>query len=199
MGALIRLAADGDAASIADVYRPSVEGSPSTFEFEAPDASEMRQRIRETLTFHPWIVCEVGGEVVGYAYGTKHRVRIGYRWSVDTSVYVLERCRRRGVGQGLYTSLVRILAAQGFFNAYAGITLPNPASVALHESVGFQPVGVYRHVGHKLGRWHDVGWWGLALQPHVPSPAPPIGLEELPRGSAWNAMLAAGLDRIRLR
>jgi phosphinothricin acetyltransferase len=179
MSCVIRIATDDDAASVADIYRPSVDGSPSTFEFEAPDASE------------------VGGEVVGYAYGTKHRVRIGYQWSVETSVYVLERCRRRGVGQGLYTALVGILTAQGFFNAYAGITLPNPASVALHESVGFQPVGVYRNVGHKLGRWHDVGWWFLTLRPHVPSPPPPVGIANLQRDRAWSGMLAAGLDRIR--
>jgi phosphinothricin acetyltransferase len=101
------------------------------------------------------------------------------------------------VGQGLYTALVGILTAQGFFNAYAGITLPNPASVALHESVGFQPVGVYRNVGHKLGRWHDVGWWFLTLRPHVPSPPPPVGIANLQRDRAWSGMLAAGLDRIR--
>ena len=101
--------------------------------------------------------------MVGYAYAGRHRSREAYQWSVEVSVYVAENQHRRGVGRALYTSLVECLRLQGFFHAYAGITLPNPASVGLHESLGFQPVGVYKDVGYKLGQWHTVGWLELII------------------------------------
>ena len=107
----------------------------------------------------------------GYAYASRHRDRAAYQWSIDVSVYVRADAHRRGIGRALYAALLRIVVAQGFYNAYAGITLPNPASVGLHESFGFRPVGMYRRVGHKLGAWHDVGWWALDLQPRPASPA----------------------------
>src|SRR5262245_39478674 len=157
----IRLARESDADALAAIYGPIVESTAISFETIVPDAHEMARRVNETLRSHPWLICDLDSRVIGYAYATKHRLRGAYQWSVDTSVYTDGRYRRQGVGQGLYRSLVGILAAQGFFNAYAGIALPNPASVALHESVGFRALGVYRRVGYKLGRWHDVGWWQL--------------------------------------
>jgi phosphinothricin acetyltransferase len=144
---MIRLACDADVDAIADMYRPVVESSTTSFETSPPDREEMARRLHETLTSFPWLVCELDGRIAGYAYAMRHRVRDAYRWSVDTSVYVGEAYRRRGVGRGLYDSLFAILAGQGYFNAYAGITLPNPASVALHEGLGFESVGVYRGVG----------------------------------------------------
>jgi phosphinothricin acetyltransferase len=176
MAARIRLAQDSDAEAIAEIYRPVVETTAISFETVAPDRDEMTRRIGETLRSYPWLVCDADGDVAGYAYATKHRVRAAYQWSVDTSVYVAAEHRRRGVAQGLYVALFRVLAAQGFFNAYAGIALPNPASVALHESVGFKPLGIYRSVGFKLGAWHDVGWWELLLKPHETPPRAPLDL-----------------------
>jgi len=193
MSSELRLATRDDAAGIAAIYGPIVAATPISFEIEPPDEPEMRRRVQETLAAYPWLVCEHRGRVVGYAYASRHAARAAYRWSVDTSVYVHPGFHRRGIGRGLYTSLFRILAAQGYVNAYAGITLPNPGSVALHESVGFQPVGVYRRAGYKLGAWHDVGWWQRALQPPAPTPRPPLNLGEIQRGLAWHEMLAAGL------
>ena len=129
---------------------------------------------RRHAAAYPWLVCEIDGDVAGYAYATTHRVRAAYRWSVDTSVYVDAAPAAAGVGRGLYRSLFAILAAQGFVNAFAGIALPNPGSVALHEAVGFEPLGVYRRVGFKFGDWHDVGWWQLALTAHEASPDAPL-------------------------
>jgi phosphinothricin acetyltransferase len=174
---MIRLATGDDAAAIADVYRPVVESTAISFEIVPPDEQEMRRRIADTLPLHPWLVCEIDGGICGYAYASRHRARAAYAWSVDVSVYVTPGHQRRGVARGLYTSLFAILAAQGFFQAYAGVTLPNPASVALHERMGFEPVGVYRRVGFKCGAWHDVGWWQLALRPPEPSPEPPLPLD----------------------
>jgi len=192
MAFAIRLAGGRDAAAVARIYRGSVETSPSTFELQPPPVEEMARRIEDTLRAYPWIVAERDGVVVGYAYAARHRVRIGYQWSVETSVYVDEGSRGGRVGKALYTSLCRILRAQGLFNAYAGITLPNPASVALHESVGFEFFAVYRNVGYKFGRWHHVGWWALTLAPHRDEPPPPLELSAVQRRPDWSDLLAAG-------
>src|SRR5947209_12608865 len=144
MTATIRLATEADAEGIVAIYAPIVRETAISFEVEAPDVNAMRRRITETLAHLPWLICERRGEVLGYAYASTHRTRAAYQWSVDVSVYVHARIRRSGVGKALYTSLLRFLDLQGFYNVYAGITLPNPASVRLHESLEFQPVGVDR-------------------------------------------------------
>ena len=166
----IRLATASDAAAIAAIYRPIVESTAISFETEPPDEPEIRRRILETLRAYPWLVYESAGEIAGFAYASRHRARAAYQWSVDTSAYVHERFRRRGIGRELYASLFEMLTAQGFANAYAGIALRNPASVALHERVGFTAIGVYRNVGYKLGAWRDVGWWQRPLREHGQEP-----------------------------
>lgn len=193
----IRLAMAADANAIAEIYRPNVEGSAISFETIAPDRDEMARRINETLPAYPWLVCEIDGHIAGYAYASTHRVRGAYRWSVDTSVYIAETHRKRGVGTGLYTSLFAIIATQGYVNAYAGIALPNPGSVGLHESMGFEKIGVYRRVGYKLGEWHDVGWWQLALKEHEQSPREPLDVTTLIGRPDWERLLTHGVARIR--
>jgi L-amino acid N-acyltransferase YncA len=191
MTRVIRLATEDDAGQILAIYAPIVRDTPISFEVEPPTVAVMRQRIADTLPRFPWLVCEQCGELQGYAYAGRHRARAAYQWSVDVSVYVHAQARRSGVGRTLYSALFRVLAMQGFCNAYAGIALPNPASVRLHESLGFQPVGIYRSVGYKLGAWHDVGWWQLSLQPHAVRPAPPIDFGVLRASREWQAALAA--------
>ena len=197
MPARIRFADESHAAAIAEIYRPVVESTAISFETVPPDRSEMARRIVETTREHPWLVCEIGGRVAGYAYATRHRVRSAYRWSVDTSVYVDASVRQSGVGRGLYGSLFGILSAQGYFNAYAGIALPNAASVGLHEAVGFRKIGVYQRVGYKFGEWRDVGWWQLDLRAHEASPADPLDIETVRSLSEWNALLARGEPVVR--
>ena len=179
---IVRLAeADADAAAIAAIYRPAVEDTIASFEGSAPDAAEMARRIRSTLARTPWLVAEEAGAVIGYAYAGSHRERAGYRWSVDVSVYVAEGFHGRGVGRRLYEELLGILRRQRFVNVYAGIALPNPASVALHEGIGMRLVGVYERVGFKFGEWHDVAWYGLRLSEPVGEPPEPIPLPSLER------------------
>lgn len=199
MGSSIRLVVDSDVAAITDLYRPIVESTSISFETEPPTEEEMRRRIGEILPFYPWLVYELDGKVAGYAYATRHRVRAAYQWSVDTSIYVHPEFRRSGVGRGLYASLFGILAAQGYFNAFAGIALPNPASVALHEAVGFQPLGVYQNVGYKLGAWHDVGWWQLVLRQREISPVRPLDLRAMQDRSDWEVLLTRGLSAMRAK
>jgi phosphinothricin acetyltransferase len=193
----IRLATERDAEEIASIYAPNVTDTIISFESEPPTADEMRLRIEGTLERYPWLVCERRGQVLGYAYAGAHGSRAAYRWSVDVSVYVHEEAHRTGVGRALYTSLFAALDLQGFYNAYAGATLPNPASVGLHEAVGFRPVGVYRGVGYKLGAWHDVGWWHLPLRERVANPDPPAALPSLLGSEGWHAALASGLPLLR--
>jgi phosphinothricin acetyltransferase len=198
MAARIRFADESDAAAIAGIYRPVVESTAISFETVPPDGNEMARRIADTTHEHPWLVCEIGGRVAGYAYATKHRVRSAYRWSVDTSVYVDERFRQGGVGRGLYGSLFAILSAQRYFNAYAGIALPNAASVGLHEAVGFRKIGVYQRVGYKFGEWRDVGWWELELRAHEASPAEPLDIDAVRALPGWKALLACGEPAVRV-
>lgn len=160
----IRVATPDDAAAVAAIYAPFVQHTFVSFETVAPDASTMTERIASTLKTFPWLVSVDGhGQVDGYAYASRHREREAYKWSVDTTVYVREDRRRQGVGSALYGALLPELRDLGYASAFAGITLPNESSVALHEAVGFTPVGVFRRAGHKLGAWRDVGWWQLAL------------------------------------
>jgi L-amino acid N-acyltransferase YncA len=160
-----------DAASCAAMYAPYVLSNATSFEEAAPGEDEMADRIARTSATHPWLVAERGGKLLGYAYACRHRERPAYRWSADVSVYVGERQWRQGIGRRLYEDLFERLRRQGFRTACAGITLPNIASVALHESLGFAPVGIYRHIGWKAGAWRDVGWWQLDLA--VESTGPP--------------------------
>ena len=172
----IRLATPADAPDINDIYRPFVTHSTVSFELEPPSDVAMRERIAHTLTRLPWFVCEQGAALLGYAYAAPYRERPAYQWCVETSVYVHESGRRRGIGRALYESLLWTLERQGYYTAYGIISLPNPASVALHEALGFEPVGVYRNAGYKLGAWRDVGWWQRVLreygEPTAPQPLP---------------------------
>jgi phosphinothricin acetyltransferase len=195
-GTMIRLAGSGDAAAVAAIYAPYVTGASTSFEYEPPDPAEMAARIASTLTCTPYLVFESGGAILGFAYASKHRERAAYQWSVDVSVYVEGRAHRRGVGRALYESLFALLRLQGFYTAHAGITLPNPASIGLHEALGFRPVGVYRSVGFKHGGWHDVGWWQLPLRERTGTPAPPRALAEVQRDPEWGQALSAGEQRI---
>jgi L-amino acid N-acyltransferase YncA len=175
----IRMACEGDGNALLGIYAPFCETTAVSFETAAPTQAEMARRIRETLIKFPWLVAERDGVVAGYAYASSHRQRAAYRWSVETTAYIGEGQRRNGIGRTLYQGLLTILRRQGFANALAGITLPNPASVGFHEALGFRPIGVYRKVGYKLGAWHDVGWWQLELQPYRLIPAEPKDLSEV--------------------
>ncbi len=161
-----------DAAACVAIYAPHIEESAVSFEERAPEAGEMATRIERYGASHAWLVAEIEGEVVGYAYATAFNERPAYRWSASVSVYVGESARGHGVGRALYEALFDRLRERGFRMACAGITLPNEASVGLHESLGFERVGVNREIGWKHGAWHDVGWYQLELAPAGEGPPP---------------------------
>jgi phosphinothricin acetyltransferase len=175
--------AERDAGACAAIYAPYVRDTPISLEERAPTAQEIAERIETTTQTHPWLVAEDAADVLGYAYATRHRTRACYRWATDVTVYVAPQSQRRGVGRALYQTLFGLLAEQGFRIACAGITLPNDASVGLHEALGFKPVGVYRDIGWKHGAWYDVGWWQLKLAaggpPRELGPPPRLATEPM--------------------
>src|SRR5262245_50466050 len=197
MATKIRFATPDDAAGVLAIYAPFCESTFVSFEIVAPSEAQMRDRITRITAEYPWLVCDADGEVAGYAYANRHRERAAYRWTVDVAVYVAEAHRRRNVGRALYAGLIRILREQGFVKAYAGITLPNAASVGLHEAVGFVPAGVFRGEGFKMGQWRDVGWWELSLRPQLANPPEPRAIAEVRDGTVVADALAEGERMLR--
>ena len=168
-----------DAAACAAIYAPYVTDGVASFELTPPSREEMAARIASASRTHAWLIAERDGEPAGYAYATPHHARAAYRWAADVAVYVDSARRRSGVGRELYGALLALLERQRIHVACAGVTLPNDASVGLHEAFGFEPVGVYRRVGYKHGGWHDVGWWQLRLRPPAAEPEEPLGPQRL--------------------
>jgi phosphinothricin acetyltransferase len=168
----VRLATTDDAAACAAIYRPYVESSAISFELDPPAPHEMAARMERVLARTPWLVAEADGVVCGFAYGSRHRERPAYDWTIETTVYVDRARHGRGVGRALMASLLAILRLQGFHLAVAGITLPNPGSVALHRALGYRRVGEFEAMGWKAGGWHGVEWHALELAPRSAAPAP---------------------------
>jgi phosphinothricin acetyltransferase len=187
---LVREARPQDAARLREIYAYFVRKTPISFELAPPTRADFARRMR---TAHVWLVYEREGRIAGYAYAGKHRDRAAYRWSIDVSVYLDPAYHRQGIGRRLYASLLECARALGYCTAYAGITLPNPGSQVLHESFGFRPVGVYRHVGYKQGKWYDVGWWSLDLRKRPARPPEPRTAGALRSRPAWRQAVAAGL------
>jgi L-amino acid N-acyltransferase YncA len=162
---ILRFASLRDAEQIAAIYAPIVASTAISFELVAPDLGEMRLRMASQAANKPWIVAEIDGAVAGYAYASTFRGRAAYRFGVEVTAYVAERARRSGLGRALYRALMHLLKSQGYRRAFAGITLPNDASVALHRAAGFTEAGVVHAAGHKFDRWHDVAFYERELGP----------------------------------
>lgn len=201
----LRLPQASDADACAAIYAPYVRDTTISFELEPPSATEMGRRMADVAELAPWLVAEADGRVVGYAYGSRFRARPAYAWSVEVSVYVDAGAHRRGVGRALYRALLAGLCLQGFHSALAGIALPNPASVRLHEALGFVAVGSFPEVGYKHGRWWDVGFWRLGLTPppsdddrgEAAPPTPPRPVQWLRTQPAWLAAIEATVGAAR--
>jgi len=159
----LRSATVADAPRCAAIYAPFVNDSWVSFELVAPDSAEMASRMARALQSHDWLVAERDGTILGYAYGSEHRTRAAYRTSCDVAVYVDPQWNRQGIGRSLYEALLPRLEARKMHAAFAGIALPNEASIALHRATGFDLVGTYREVGWKRGGWRDVAWFQRLL------------------------------------
>lgn len=160
-----------DVPGITEIYRPIVRDTHISFELDPPSIDEMSRRVFAPDSIYPWLVASDRDGVIGYAYASQLRSRAAYRWSAEVSVYVASRARGRGIARALYEALFQWMRCQGFTSAFAGIALPNEASVALHRSVGFDPIGVFPRIGFKQGRWWDVSWWVRPLRAEGEAPA----------------------------
>lgn len=179
MNKKIRLAIEDDNVSLLKIYGEFIRNTAVTFEVEVPSVSEFGKRITDVLEKLPWLVCEINGENVGYAYASKHRERAAYQWSVDVTVYINPKFHRMYIATALYTALIELLKIQGYYSAYAGIALPNIKSEGFHESFGFKPVGVFHNVGYKFDEWRDVKWLELTILEHSKNPATPKSINEI--------------------
>ena len=176
---LVRLATRDDGDACALIYAPYVTDTAISFAVVPPDGTEMAGRIARTMERTPWVVVEVDGVVRAYAYGTRHRDRAAYDWTVETTVYVDRGFTRAGLGRIAMSAVLAILRLQGAHLAVAGITPPNPGSIGLHEALGFGRVGTFEGIGWKFGAWHGVEWMALELGPRDEPPVPLVPLPQL--------------------
>jgi len=167
---ILREARPDDIAAILSIYAPYIS-TAITFETELPSPEDMLKRFA-IFSRLGWFVYEVDGHIIGYAYASPHRERKAYQWCCEVSAYVAPQFHRRGIAGKLYTHLISVLREKSYVNVYAGITLPNEASVAFHEALGFKHIGTYDQIGFKSGQWRDVGWWGLRINPLSSNPRP---------------------------
>ncbi len=162
-----------DGPDILDIYRHYVLNTAITFEYEPPSLMEMENRMKNIQAKYPYVVAREGNRIAGYAYASDFRTRAAYQWSPESTIYLHPSCCGKGIGKLLYQKLFDVLAWQGYYNVFAGIALPNEASVALHQKLGFREVGVYENIGYKFGKWHSTQWFQLVLKPHAENPASP--------------------------
>ncbi len=175
----IRLISREDSPGILEIYKPYVTDTAITFEYEVPTQDEFLQRIKANTSEYPWLVCLQNHKIIGYAYASKHRDRAAYQWSVDSAIYLSPLVHRKGIARILYESLFSILRLQGYFNVYAGISLPNEKSVAFHKALGFKEIAHYKKVGFKHHQWHNTAWFELHLSEHIDNPPIPQKITDL--------------------
>ncbi len=175
----IRLINDSDAEAVLEVYKPYILKTSITFEYEVPSVAEFSERIKTITAEYPWLVCLQNGEIIGYAYGCKHRYRTAYSWSAESTIYMKSDFHGKGIGRVLYNTLFSILQLQGFVNVYAGVGLPNEKSERFHEAMGFEIIGDFKKIGYKLGKWHNVRWFQKHLSEHKIEPPTPKSMTDI--------------------
>lgn len=185
----IRLANEADSASILQIYAPFITDTVITFEYEVPSIEEFRKRISSVQKKYPWLVCEINGKIVGYAYASPFHERAAYDWSVDFSIYINPEYHGKKIGKALYFALLELLKMQGYYNAYALVTMPNIKSESIHESFGFRSVGICENVGYKFEKWRDVKWFELEIQKHPEVPMPPKVIDEIRNTPQFNRII----------
>lgn len=189
---IFRPARPDDAAAMVAIHLPYVRDTAVTFQYGLPDEQFFLHKMQALAAF-PFLVCEEGGQVQGFAYASALRSKEAYQWDAEATVYLDPSFCGRGAGSGLYTRLLALLKAQGYQAAYACITVPNPASFALHRRLGFTEVGRFPAAGYKLGAWHDVVWLRLPLGDHPLSPAPPMPFGAIPADTVNDILVSGGI------
>ncbi len=186
----IRLIGENDTQQVLDIYRPYVLDTAITFEYEVPSAAEYQERITTNTEHYPWLVCLQHDQIVGFAYGSKHRYKTAYQWSVESTVYLSPAAHGKGIGRLLYETLFELLKLQGYFNVYAGVAIPNAKSEGFHKALGFEVIGDFKKIGYKLGEWHDVKWFQLHLATHTDQPPVPESMQAIRDSEAFMKILS---------
>lgn len=194
---LIREVIPKDVPEILDIYSPFIENTHTSFEWAIPDIDSFSKRIEKVSLKYPWLIASDSDKVIAYAYGGAHRSRKAYQWTVETSVYIAEGYRKRGIAAALYQTLFQLLRLQGYFNALAIISLPNPASIQFHQKHGFEEIGTFREAGFKRGQWHNTYWMQKRLLSSDSLPAKVISPAILRSTEPWQQALAHGTSLIK--
>ncbi|MBL7972923.1 MAG: N-acetyltransferase [Prolixibacteraceae bacterium] len=198
MNATIRLAEKRDVKGILQIYTPFILETSVTFEETVPDEASFWERIQEIMAELPYLVCEIDGQIAGYAYASGYRSRASYRWSKEVSVYIHPDFRRKRVAHALYTSLNEMVRFQGIANLLAIITMPNEPSVAFHEYFGYRKCGEFSKVGYKMNQWQNVGWFELFLQDEKLPPRERIlRLDEIKGLPVFQEAIRKGLEQLK--
>jgi len=195
---VLRVANEADAAQMLAIYAPYVIQTTVSSEYTPPSLEEFLGRMRTFQERLPWLVCEIDSEVVGYGYASPHRTRAAYQWSVETSIYVAEGWHRHGIANSIYSALFELLAIQGYYNIYVGITSPNERSMKFHKAMGFIISGAYQESMYKFGQWRDVLWMGKSLRPHDGEPQPTVPFPELADTPVVERVLRQSTQHIHL-
>lgn len=190
---LIRPAAESDCGDILAIYAPYVENTSVTFEVDVPRPEDFLARMRKIKSRYPYLVAVAEGRTVGYAYAVELMERAAYQWNAALSVYLRADFAGRGLGTALYQALMELLKLQNFQNVYGVVTLPNPASVKLHQRLGFRPVGQYEKAGYKCGAWHEVMFFEKHIGDHGFRPEPPIFINEIDENAIAGILTGAAL------
>lgn len=198
-GNCIRLIDMRDAAATLTIYRPYVEHTIISFEYEAPTLAEWETRIKTNTSEYPWLVCEIDNEIAGYAYGSKHRYRTAYSWSPEATIYVSEKFHGSGIARLLYETLFALLKLQGYVNVYAGVGLPNAKSETFHQALGFNEIGIFKKVGYKHGAWHDTRWFQLHLVAHPDNPPFPKKPEDILHTDSFTNIMKTANEQLEQR
>lgn len=180
MNHLIRLATGADSEAILKIYSFYIINTAYSFETEVPSVNEFKKRIEGIIKAYPYLVYLINGEIVGYAYASRYAERAAYLYDVSVSVYITSEYHGCGIAYKLYERLFKILNWQGYYNAYAGITVPNDRSKNFHKKFGFTEVGTYHKIGYKFEKWHDLTYMEKAIKNHSVSPVGLKTLSDLP-------------------
>lgn len=179
MGVHIRTAIDSDIPAILNIYKPYVEGTAITFEYAVPSLNEFTNRFHSIAENYPWLVCEIDGEIAGYAYGGPVFERMAYQWNAELSIYLSPKYHQRKIGTALYYCLFDLLHLQGYYKLISLITSANKVSIKLHETLGFTEFAVFKNTGYKLGNWYDVTWLEKDLREFTDKVSDPISIKEI--------------------
>lgn len=194
----VRPARLSDCEGMLKLYAPYVEETAISFEYEIPTLSEFQERFRSISGWFPWLLCEVEGELAGYAYASAAFERAAYQWDADLSVYLSPRFHRLGIASQFYGCLEQLLALQGYFKLYALVTSENERSLKFHRARGFQEVATFRRTGYKFGRWHGVTWLERDIGGSEFPEAAPCAFSQVEPGAVEN-ILARAAEQLEAR